>query len=114
MKKRQLIKSANTQLEVLDKLKDQFVSVASHELRTPMTAIKSYAWMVLNNKAGEISPKAHIYLERVYTSTERLIHLVNEMLDVSRIESGRVKLNATTFDPMPLFEDMQNEFAAKV
>lgn len=108
------LKSANKQLEVLDKLKDEFVSVASHELRTPMTAIKSYAWMVLNNKAGEISPKAHIYLDRVFKSTERLIHLVNEMLDVSRIESGRVKLNKTVFDPLSLCDDMQNEFAAKV
>lgn len=108
------LKSANTQLEVLDKLKDEFVSVASHELRTPMTAIKSYAWMVLNNKAGEISPKAHIYLDRVYTSTERLIHLVNEMLDVSRIESGRVTLHKTSINPLDLCDDMQTEFAAKV
>lgn len=70
--------------------------------------------MVLNNKAGDITPKARIYLDRVFKSTERLIHLVNEMLDVSRIESGRVKLNTTMFDPLPLFDDMQNEFAAKV
>lgn len=108
------LQSANEQLKLLDKLKDEFVSVASHELRTPMTAIKSYAWMVLNNKAGDITPKARIYLDRVFTSTERLIHLVNEMLDVSRIESGRVKLNKTVFDPTVLFDDMQNEFAAKV
>ncbi len=108
------LKSANGQLKVLDKLKDEFVSVASHELRTPMTAIKSYVWMVLNGRTGEISPKARTYLDRVFISTERLIHLVNEMLDVSRIESGRVKLNKTIFDPILLCDDMQNEFAAKM
>ena len=108
------LQSANNQLELLDKLKDEFVSVASHELRTPMTAIKSYAWMVLNGKSGEITPKAREYLSRIFGSTERLIHLVNEMLDVSRIESGRVKLNKTTFDPNLLCDDIQNEFSAKI
>lgn len=108
------VQYANEQLRILDKLKDEFVSVASHELRTPMTAIKSYAWMVLNNKAGEITPKARIYLDRVFKSTERLIHLVNEMLDVSRIESGRVTLHKTQVNPLVLCDDIQTEFAAKV
>lgn len=104
---------ANSQLELLDKLKDEFVSVASHELRTPMTAIKSYTWLVLNGKAGPLEPKAKEYINRVYLSTERLIHLVNEMLDVSRIESGRVKLAVKEFDPAMLLSDIQNEFQAR-
>jgi signal transduction histidine kinase len=107
------LKVANEKLQILDKLKDDFVSVASHELRTPMTAIKSYAWMVLNGKAGAIEPKAREYLDRVFISTERLIHLVSEMLDVSRIEGGRTKLNITPFDPIKLLTDIQNEFTAK-
>ena len=105
--------NANKQLEVLDKLKDDFVSVASHELRTPMTAIKSYAWMILNGKAGSVEPRAKEYLNRVFLSTERLIHLVNEMLDVSRIEGGRTKLAIAPFDPTKLLTDVQNEFTAK-
>lgn len=107
------LQKVNTQLEALDKLKDEFVSVASHELRTPMTAIKSYTWLVLNNKAGPLEPKAKEYINRVYLSTERLIHLVNEMLDVSRIESGRVKLTLKQFDPSALATDIQNEFSAR-
>jgi signal transduction histidine kinase len=87
------LKEANQQLEELDRLKDEFVSVASHELRTPMTAIRSYLWMVLEGKAGEITGKQKYYLERSYNSAERLIKLVNDMLDVSRIESGRITLN---------------------
>jgi signal transduction histidine kinase len=107
------IEKANEKLKLLDKAKDDFVSLASHELRTPMTAIKSYTWMVLNNKAGSIETKAKEYLDRVLVSTERLIHLVNELLDVSRIESGRIQLKSDQFNLRDLFTDIQNEFLAK-
>lgn len=89
----QKIQDANERLQELDKLKDEFVSLASHELRTPMTVIKSYVWMVLNGKTGPIVEKQKLYLERVADSVERLIKLVNDMLDVSRIESGRMSLD---------------------
>ena len=88
----QEIQQANEALKQLDKLKDEFVSLASHELRTPMTAIKSYLWMALAGKGGELSEKQKYYLERAYKSTDRLIKLVNDMLNVSRIESGRIIL----------------------
>lgn len=87
------LKKANRQLQELDQLKDDFVSVTSHELRTPMTAIRSYLWMVLDGKAGTISTKQRYYLERSYASAERLIKLVNDMLNISRIESGRLSLD---------------------
>jgi signal transduction histidine kinase len=80
----------NHQLEQLDKLKDEFISVTSHELRTPLTAIRGYLWMVMNNRK-DASTK--LYLDRAYISSERLIALVNDTLDISRIESGRVQLN---------------------
>lgn len=105
--------TANNQLELMDKLKDEFVSVASHELRTPMTAIKSYTWMVLNGKAGSLEPKATEYLNRVYISTERLIHLINEMLDVSRIESGRVTIKKTPLEMAKLLLDVQKELRGR-
>lgn len=104
---------ANKKLEVLDKLKDEFVSVASHELRTPMTAIKSYTWMVLNGRSGDVNPKTREYLDRVYQSTDRLIHLVNEMLDVSRIEGGRVTIKIESVDMFKLACDVQAEFSAR-
>lgn len=86
------IQQANEALKQIDKLKDEFVSLASHELRTPMTAIKSYLWMALSGKGGVLSEKLKFYLDRAYTSTDRLIKLVNDMLNVSRIESGRIVL----------------------
>ena len=105
--------SANKQLQQLDKLKDEFISVTSHELRAPMTAIKSYTWLVLNDKAGPLEPKAHDHLDKVYQSTERLIHLVNEMLDVSRIESGRVQLRKENFGIKLLGDDVFSDFTAR-
>ncbi len=89
---------ANEKLKQLDKLKDDFVSLASHELRTPMTVIRSYLWMAIQGKAGELNPKQKFYLERSYSSTVRLINLVNEMLNISRIESGRMSVNIQKVD----------------
>ncbi len=94
------LREANKRLTELDKIKDEFLSIASHELRTPMTAIKSYLWMILNksNNGDTISPKSRQYLDRAYLSTDRLLALVNDMLDVSRIEAGRIELHAAQLD----------------
>lgn len=102
--------TANKHLQQLDKAKDEFVSLASHELRTPMTAIKSYVWMVLNDKAKD---KTKDYLQLVFNSTERLIHLVNDMLDISRIESGRVQLKLAPFNMPELLTQIIDEFKAR-
>jgi len=102
--------TANKRLQQLDKAKDEFVSLASHELRTPMTAIKSYVWMVLNDRSGQ---KTKEYLQLVFNSTERLIHLVNDMLDISRIESGRVQLKLEPFDMSELLKQIVDEFKAR-
>lgn len=92
------LKSANEKLKALDKLKDEFVSVASHELRTPMTAIKSYLWMAIAGKGGDVTEKQKYYLSRAYSSTDRLIKLVNDMLNISRIESGRMTYDMEKVD----------------
>lgn len=102
----QEIQQANEKLKVLDKLKDEFVSLASHELRTPMTAIKSYLWMALAGKGGQLNDKQKYYLDRAYNSTDRLIQLVNDMLNVSRIESGRISLEQKALDINALIDDV--------
>ena len=109
------LRIANKRLQQLDKLKDEFVSVASHELRTPMTAIKSYLWMILNNEKkseDHFTDKTKEYLERAYTSTERLINLVNDMLDVSRIEAGRVELSLDEVSMADLADEVMHEVSA--
>lgn len=84
---------ANEQLKELDRLKDEFVSAAAHALRSPMTAIKGYLSMVMEGDGGEVAPKAKEFLQGAYEGNDRLIRLVNHMLDISRIESGRLIFN---------------------
>lgn len=106
--------SANKKLEELDRLKDDFVSIASHELRTPMTAIRSYAWMALYKADMVLTPKLKKYLERTLISTERLINLVNDMLNISRIESGRIEIKPQPFDIQSLVGEVADEVQSKL
>ncbi|OGE29293.1 hypothetical protein A2867_05430 [Candidatus Daviesbacteria bacterium RIFCSPHIGHO2_01_FULL_40_11] len=79
----------------LEKMKDEFVFLASHELRTPMTAIKGLISMIFEGDYGSVNEQLKDPLSDIAQSTERLIQLVNDMLDVSRIESGRIKYAIT-------------------
>jgi len=106
------LKLANERLKELDKLKDDFVSIASHELRTPMTAIKSYLWMALN-KAKNLDPKVHEYLNIASISTDRLIKLVANMLTISRIEGKRLELVATKMELQDMIKDVFAEVIIK-
>ncbi len=99
------VQVSNEKLKLLDNLKDDFVSVASHELRTPMTAIRSYVWMALNRSNTPLSDQLKRYLTRTLLSTERLINLVNDLLNISRIESGRVEILPTAFNLLTLIDD---------
>lgn len=109
----QQVYEMNAKLHELDKLKDDFVSVASHELRTPMTAIRSYVWMALHKSDVPLSQKLERYLYRTFLSTERLINLVNDMLNVSRIEAGKIEISPKSFDILSLVKDVAEEVKAK-
>lgn len=103
------LSEANQKLKDLDKVKDEFVSITSHELRTPMTAIRSYAWMALHRSDTPLSKTMEKYLVRVLISTERMINLVNDMLNISRIESGRVEISLEPVDMISLCRDIVDE-----
>lgn len=105
----QQLQAANQKLQELDKVKDEFVSLTSHELRTPMTAIRSYAWMALHRSDTPLSKTMEKYLVRVLISTERMINLVNDMLNISRIESGRVEISPEPVDMISLCRDIVDE-----
>jgi signal transduction histidine kinase len=92
------LRQANTQLKELDKLKDEFVSLASHELRTPMTAIRGSIATILEGYAGDIAPQAREFLTAAYNENDRLIRLVNNLLNISRIEAGRLTFNIDTLN----------------
>ncbi|MFH1636760.1 MAG: GAF domain-containing protein [Chloroflexota bacterium] len=91
------------QIEV-DRLKSEFVATVSHELRTPMTSIKGYVEILLMGAAGTLNEQQTQFLDIVKSNTERLNVLVNDLLDVSRIEAGKVMLSIQPLDMRPLIE----------
>ena len=95
------LQAANEKLKELDHLKSQFVSVVSHELRTPMTSIKGYVENLLDGLAGALTHKQTYSLDRVKHNVERLTRMINELLDLSKIEAGRLDL---TLAPVALSE----------
>lgn len=103
------LRHVNQRLVEIDALKDEFVSVASHELRTPMTAIKNYLWLALNNPPKPLPNEVKKQINIAYNSTERLIHLVNDMLTISRIEGHRIELQKEIFNINDLILDTFNE-----
>jgi signal transduction histidine kinase len=96
------LRTANEKLKKLDAAKSEFISIASHQLRTPLTVIKGYISMMVEGSFGPLSNPIKDSLEKVYTSNERLISLVENLLNISRIESGRLKFNYQTLQ----FEDV--------
>jgi signal transduction histidine kinase len=93
----QELSSANTKLRKLDQVKDEFISIASHELRSPMSTVKNYIWLAKND-IGKNPKKVKENLDIASESTEHAISLVADMLDVSRIEAGRIELNLEKVD----------------
>jgi signal transduction histidine kinase len=89
-KKNEYLENANQKLTKLDKNKDEFISITSHELRTPMSIIKSYLWMLQTERAGPLNERQKEYLTKAMSGSERMINLINDMLSVSRIEQGRI------------------------
>ncbi len=86
------LEKANLELMRMDKAKSEFVSIASHQLRTPLTAIKGYLSMITEGTYGKVPPKIRDKMKNVFESNERLIRLVNELLSLSRIETGKIQL----------------------
>jgi PAS domain S-box-containing protein len=80
-----------------DRAKSEFVSTVSHELRTPMTAIKGYTDLLHAGAAGPINPEQKRFLTTIKSNTDRLTALINDLLDISRMETGRIR-----FEPRPL------------
>ena len=108
---------ANKHLQQLDQSKSEFLSIAAHQLRTPLTGIKGYVSMFLEGDFGAITQEQREQLERVFRSSDRLTRLIDVFLDVSRIETGRLEL---TKSPVKLEEiidevvgDLQNQAKAK-
>ena len=93
------LQSANDRLQELDRLKSAFVSIVSHELRTPMTSIKGLIENMMDGLTGELTAHQNFYLGRVKHNIERLTRMINDLLDLSRIEAGHLELQPTNVNP---------------
>ncbi|HEX6632008.1 MAG TPA: ATP-binding protein, partial [Gemmatimonadaceae bacterium] len=81
-----------TERREVDRMKDEFISVVSHELRTPLTAIRGSLGLLAAGKAGDIPQRGQRMLDIAVQNTDRLIRLINDILDIERIESGKVAM----------------------
>lgn len=92
------LRLSNKKLIEMDATKDEFVSMASHQLRTPLTSVKGYISMVLEGDAGEISDAQRQLLTEAYTSSERMVHLIGDFLNVSRLQTGKFMIDRRNVD----------------
>ena len=99
-----------TERKKIEQMKSDFVSLASHELRTPLTSIGGYVDLILDGDVGEISKEQREFLEIISQNTQRLEALINEVLDIEKIESGRVKIRQETVNLNEIVEDCINTF----
>jgi signal transduction histidine kinase len=105
------LEGANEKLKGLDRLKTEFLSLASHQLRSPLTAIKGYASMLVEGDFGKISSKAKEATERIFESSKNLAIVVEDLLNVSKIEQGGMKYEMIDFDLGQVAEEMVKDLS---
>lgn len=104
------LENANEKLKGLDKLKTEFISLASHQLRSPLTAIKGYASMLLEGSFKPLEvPEQKTAIERIFQSSMNLARVVEDLLDVSKIEQGGMKYEMSSIDIKKLAKDIADE-----
>jgi len=83
------LRHSNEKLRMLDQTKDDFISMASHQLRTPLTSVKGYVSMVLDGDAGKVTPLQRKLLSQSFISSQRMVYLISDLLNVSRLRTGK-------------------------
>ncbi len=103
--------AANVELKRLDQSKTEFISIASHQLRTPLTAIKGFISLLLEGSYGAVPSPISDVLDKIYTANERIVHLVEDLLNISRMESGRLKYEYAEVDVPEFLNELHDTFA---
>jgi len=107
------LKQKNIELEKLDQLKSDFVSIVSHELRTPLSITKEGINLVLDGVTGSINPKQNKILTTSKNNIDRLARIINSLLDISKIESGRIELNKKNVNLEVLIKNVVSAFESQ-
>lgn len=89
------LRATNRRLKQVDQAKDEFISLTSHQLRTPLTTIKGYISMLLDGDAGEVTPAQRKLLREAFNSSQRMVHLIGDFLNMSRIQTGKFEIELT-------------------
>jgi len=108
------LSSANDRLKELDRMKSEFVSLATHQIRGPLTAIKGYASMILEGDFGELKQELRAVIDNIYQSSQSLVLIVEDFLNISRIEQGRMKYEMSNFDLGKLTHEVVEELRPNV
>ena len=99
------LRDSNERLRELDEAKDDFISMASHQLRTPLTSIKGYISMMIEGDAGKITPTQKQLLEQAYFSSQRMVYLIADLLNVSRLKTHKFLIDAKPLDIARVVEE---------
>ena len=103
--------AANVELKRLDQSKTEFISIASHQLRTPLTAIKGFVSLLLEGSYGAVPASIADVLDKIYTANDRIVHLVEDLLNISRMESGRLKYEYAEVTVPEFLNELRDTFA---
>ncbi|MDD5020111.1 MAG: ATP-binding protein [Candidatus Omnitrophica bacterium] len=105
------LSAALEEIKVISKRKSDFINAVSHELRTPLTSIKGYASILAAGKLGELPPAAKERVEKINKHSDNLSDLINGLLDISRIESGRVEMKMEPLDILAMAQSLADMLA---
>lgn len=108
------LRKTNLRLRELDKQKSEFVAIASHQLRSPLTAISGYASLLKSGDFGRLPARALDPVDRIYTSARSMAQSIEEYLNVSQIESGSMKYNLTDFSLREMVENISDDLRPEV
>ena len=100
------LRNAKEEAERSSKFKDQFLSTMSHELRTPLNAVVGFSELLMDDKHGPLTERQHRYVKHIRTGGFHLLKLINDILDLSKIEAGRLQLSTLTLDVSECFRDV--------
>ncbi len=103
----QRLEDANTRLKELDRIKSQFLANMSHELRTPLNSVIGFSEVLQDGILGEVTEQQRSALEEIWHSSKHLLDLINDLLDFSRIENGRMTLHKATFELCDLLDEVK-------
>ena len=112
-KAHQKLSVAYHKLKEIDRMKSEFLSITSHQLKGPLGTIRGYLWMMLNEKYGPLPKKLKVPLENIFKANERLVKVVGDLLNLSRIEMGKIKLEKKYFQIEEIVENIYKELLSE-